>query len=49
MNTVSKNKLSTKDIIVTAVLGVICIAIRFVFMILGGIFPIAWFEPFPKK
>ncbi|MFV0353228.1 MAG: MptD family putative ECF transporter S component, partial [Oscillospiraceae bacterium] len=43
MNTVSKNKLSTKDIIVTAVLGVICIAIRFVFMILGGIFPIAWF------
>lgn len=37
------NKLTTKDIVVAAVLGVVCIAIRFVFMILGGIFPIAWF------
>lgn len=37
------NKLSTKDIIVAAVLGVVCIAIRFVFMVLGGVFPVAWF------
>ncbi len=43
MNGELKNKLSTKDIIVAAVLGVVCIAIRFVFMVLGGILPIVWF------
>lgn len=36
-------KLSMKDIIIASVLGVICIAIRFLFMILGGILPVAWF------
>lgn len=36
-------KLSMRDIIVASVLGVICIAIRFLFMILGGIVPAAWF------
>jgi energy-coupling factor transport system substrate-specific component len=36
-------KLSMKDIIVASVLGVVCIAIRFLFMILGGIVPAAWF------
>lgn len=38
-----KEKLGMKDIIVTSVLGVVCIAIRMLFMILGGIFPAAWF------
>lgn len=36
-------KITTKDVIVVSVLGVICIAIRFLFMILGGIMPMAWF------
>lgn len=39
----ASGKLSMRDIIVASVLGVICIAIRFLFMILGGILPIAWF------
>lgn len=43
MTTELRKKLSTKDIIVAAVLGVVCIAIRFIFMILGGIVPVAWF------
>lgn len=41
-NTVT-GKLSMKDVIVTSVLGVICIAVRLLFMILGGIVPAAWF------
>lgn len=36
-------KMGMKDIIVASVLGVICIAIRFIFMILGGIVPMMWF------
>ncbi|WP_054741844.1 MptD family putative ECF transporter S component [Cellulosilyticum ruminicola] len=36
-------RLGMKDIIVASVLGVVCIAIRFLFMILGGIIPMAWF------
>jgi len=43
MSRESSSKLSMKDIIIASVLGVICIAIRFLFMILGGILPVAWF------
>lgn len=36
-------KSGMKEIIIASVLGVVCIAIRFLFMVLGGIVPAAWF------
>ncbi|MDD4369379.1 MAG: MptD family putative ECF transporter S component [Oscillospiraceae bacterium] len=43
MGAVRKQKLGMKDIIVASVLGVICIAIRMLFMLLGGLVPVMWF------
>lgn len=43
MSSELRSKLTTKDIVMASVLGVVCVAIRFIFMILGGIFPVAWF------
>ena len=38
-----KRKLTAKDAITAGALGAVCIAIRFVFMLVGGVSPYVWF------
>src|SRR5699024_11428431 len=38
-----KRKLTAKDAITAGALGAVCIAIRFLFMLVGGISPYVWF------
>lgn len=38
-----KRKLTAKDAITAGALGAACIAIRFLFMLVGGISPYVWF------
>ena len=38
-----KRKLTAKDAITAGALGAACIAIRFVFMLVGGVSPYVWF------
>ena len=40
-----KRKLTAKDAITAGALGAVCIAIRFLFMLVGGISPYVWFAP----
>ena len=38
-----KRKLTAKDAITAGALGAVCIAIRFLFMLVGGVSPYVWF------
>ena len=38
-----KRKLAAKDAITAGALGAVCIAIRFLFMLVGGVSPYVWF------
>ena len=38
-----KRKLTAKDAIPAGALGAVCIAIRFLFMLVGGVSPYVWF------
>ena len=40
-----KRKLTAKDAITAGALGAVCIAIRFIFMLVGGISPYVWLPP----
>ena len=40
-----KRKLTAKDAITAGALGAVCIAIRFLFMLVGGVSPYVWFAP----
>ena len=41
-NPTTQKGMMTKDVIMTAALGVLCVAVRMVFMIAGGIAPLIW-------